>query len=116
MLDLWESLSSPLQQSLVARTNDRTKGLEKRLEERAEKEAKDIESILLELQKSIATELNEPEYRQLELFSDPEREQFERNKDFLRERMLQIPDEIKRETEAIKARFADPQSRMFLWL
>ena len=113
LLELWDSLSSPLQQSLVARTNDRTKGLEKRLEERAEKEASDIETILLELQKSIATELNDPEYRQMELFSDPEREQFERNKDFLRERLSQIPDEIKRETEAIKARFADPQSRMF---
>jgi ERCC4-related helicase len=113
LLELWESLSSSLQQSLVARTNDRTKGLEKRLDERAEKEANDIESILVELKKSIEGELNDPEYRQMELFSDPEREQFERNKDFLRERLSQIPDEIKRETEAIKARFADPQSRMF---
>lgn len=113
LLELWDSLSSSLQQSLVARTNDRTKGLGKRLDERAEKEAKDIESILLELKKSIAAELDDPEYKQLELFSDPEQEQFERNKDFLRERLSQIPDEIKRETEAIKARFADPQSRMF---
>ena len=113
LLELWDSLSSSLQQSLVARTNDRTKGLEKRLDERADKEAKDIESILLELKKSIEAELDDPEYKQLELFSDPEREQFERNKDFLRERLGQIPDEIKRETEAIKARFADPQSRMF---
>jgi hypothetical protein len=112
-LGLWESLAPSLQQALVARTADRTQGLEKRLLERADKEAKDIESILLELKKSIEKELNEPEYKQLDLFSDPERDQFERNKDFLRDRINKIPDEIKRETEAIKGRFADPQSRMF---
>ena len=62
--------------------NERSKGLEKRLLERAEKEAGDIESILRELKRSIEAELGDSEYQQLELFSDPEREQFERNKDF----------------------------------
>jgi hypothetical protein len=65
------------------------------------------------LKRSIEAELDEPEYRQLELFSDPEREQLERNKDFLRDRVKQIPGEILSETEAIRARFADPQARMF---
>jgi len=81
--------------------------------ERSDKEAQDIESILLELKRSIEAELDEPEYRQLELFSDPERDQLERNKDFLRDRVKQIPGEIERETAAIRARFADPQARMF---
>ena len=88
-------------------------GLEKRLLERADKEAGDIESILLELKRAIETELGDSEYQQLELFSDPEREQFERNKDFLKDRVKQIPAEIERETAAIRARFADPQARMF---
>ena len=92
---------------------DRTKGLEKRLLERANNEAQDIESILLELKRAIDVELDVPEYKQLELFSDPEREQFERNKDFLRDRVRQIPGEIERETAAIRARFAEPQARMF---
>ena len=102
-----------LQQVLSARMGDRSKGLEKRLLERADKEAEDIESILLELKRAIETELGDSEYQQLELFSDPEREQFERNKDFLRDRVKQIPGEIERETAAIRARFADPQARMF---
>ena len=59
LLGMWDSVAPPLQQALVARTGDRTKGLEKRLLERAEKEANDIESILLELKKSIEKELNE---------------------------------------------------------
>ncbi len=112
-LKLWGEIAPSLQQALTARMSERSKGLEKRLQERADKEAGDIESILTELKRSIEAELDEPEYRQLELFSDPEREQFERNKDFLRERVRQIPGEIERETAAIRARFADPQARMF---
>jgi superfamily II DNA or RNA helicase len=112
-LKLWGEIAPSLQQALTARMSDRTKGLEKRLQERAAKEAGDIESILSELKRSIEAELEEPEYQQLELFSDPEREQFEWNKDFLRDRVKQIPGEIERETAAIRARFADPQARMF---
>ena len=112
-LKLWGDIAPSLQQVLSARMGDRSRGLEKRLLERADKEAKDIESILLELKRAIETELGDSEYQQLELFSDPEREQFERNKDFLRDRVKQIPGEIERETAAIRARFADPQTRMF---
>ena len=88
-------------------------GLQKKLAERADKEANDIESILTELKKSIEAELNDPEYVQGLLFDDPEKERFERNKDAMRARAKEIPAEIKRETEAIRARFADPQARMF---
>ena len=112
-LKLWKDLAPSLQQALTVRMNERSKGLEKRLLERAEKEAGDIESILLELKRAIEAELGDSEYQQLELFSDPERDQFERNKDFLRDRVKQIPAEIERETAAIRARFADPQARMF---
>ena len=99
--------------SLEARLKDRVSGLEKRLAERADKEASDIEAILTELKKSVEAELNDPQYRQLELFSDPEREQFDRNKDAMRARVREIPDEIKHETAAIRTRFANPQARMF---
>ena len=56
--------SSPrrLAQSLEARMKDRTSGLQKKLGERADKEAEDIEAILLELKKAIDTELDDPEY------------------------------------------------------
>src|ERR1022692_4517833 len=70
-------------------------------------------AILLELKKAIDTELNDPEYQQLSLFDDLEKDQFERNKDFLRARSKAIPAEIERETAAVKARYADPQPRMF---
>ena len=113
LLELWDKFAPALAQSLEARMKDRTSGLQKKLAERAEKEAEDIEAILLELKKAIETELDDPEYQQLALFDDPEKEQFERNKDFLRARSKEIPAEIERETAAIRARFADPQPRMF---
>ena len=113
LLELWDKFAPALAQSLEARMKDRTSGLEKKLAERADKEAEDIKAILLELKKAIDTELDEPEYEQLSLFDDPEKEQFERNRDFLRARSMAIPAEIERETTAIKSRYADPQPRMF---
>jgi hypothetical protein len=92
---------------------DRTGGLQKKLAERAENESIDVRSILLELKNAIDIELDEPEFEQLALFSNPEKEQFERNRDFLRARSAEIPEEIERETAAIVGRFADPQPRMF---
>jgi hypothetical protein len=71
--------------------------------------------ILTELKKSIQNEFDVPEYRQgfLPGMTPPEVEQFDRNVDALRRRLQEIPKEIERETEAIKARFANIQSRMF---
>ena len=113
LLELYPSLASSLASALEARMKDRVDGLHKRLAERADKEARDIESILTELKKSIEAELNDPAYIQPLLFDDPEMERFERNKEAMRARVREIPGEIERETAAIRARFADPQARMF---
>ncbi len=92
---------------------ERTTNLGRWLEERAEKEASDMKTILEELESSIWAELEESEPAQLELFSTPEREQFERNKGALWDRLERIPEEIERETAAIRARYAKPTPRLF---
>jgi hypothetical protein len=100
---------------LEARKNDRTEGLKKLLQDRANKEVSDITAILNELRQAIEGQLDDPYYRgnYLPGFAPAEQEQFERNVDALRGRLTEIPGEIKKETEAIRARFADPQPRMF---
>lgn len=114
LLELWDKFAPALAQSLEARMKDRTSGLQKKLGERAEKEAADIKAILLELKKAIDAELNDLAYQQPTLFDDFEqKDQFERNKESLRDRSKAIPAEIERETAAIKSRYADPQPRMF---
>jgi SNF2 family DNA or RNA helicase len=113
LLELWDRVAPALAQSLEVRMKDRTSGLQKTLGERADKESEDIKAILMELKTAIDAELSQPEYEQMTLFDDPEKEQFERNRDFLRARSKAIPVEIERETAAIKSRYADPQPRMF---
>ena len=113
LLGLYPELAASLATALQARTEDRTAGLQKKLAERADKEAGDIRAILTELKRAIEEELDQPEAVQLTMFDEPEREQFERNKLALQGRLKEIPAEIERETLAIKARYADPQPRMF---
>ena len=115
LLRLWRYIAEPLHQALEARANDRADGLKKLLQDRANKEVSDITAILNELRQAIEGQLNDPYYRENYLpgFAPAEQEQFERNVDALRRRLTEIPGEINKETEGIRARFADPQPRMF---
>jgi hypothetical protein len=112
-VDLWPQMRPSLVQSLEARRKDRITGLEKFLAERADREVMDITAILRELARTIEAELTEPEYQQLELFDRPERDQYDRNLIALRHRLAQIPAEIDQESALIRARFADPEARLF---
>lgn len=111
--ELWPKLKPSLVQALEARMKDRAGGLEKFLAERADKEVVDITVILSDLTRTIEAELAGPEYQQLELFARPEREQYDRNIAALRHRLEQIPAEIEQETTLIRARFANPEARLF---
>ncbi len=110
---LWDALRPALERALEARVRDRTAGVTRLLEQRAAKEARDIESVLQELAQTIEAELDEPQAVQLELFNPPELDQLQRNVHALRARLAQIPGEIEAEKAAIAARYADPQPRMF---
>ncbi len=115
LVELWPNYHEGLLQSLEVRMRERTDGLNKKLQERANKEISDITTILTELKQSIAKELEsyEEEPIQMSLFSDPEIVQVERNIKNLRVRLEQIPIEIGQETSLISARYADPTPRLF---
>ena len=69
---------------------------------------------MLELERAIRGKLEDPSFQQLTFdFSSLEREQFERNADSLRARLEAIPGELEKEIEQIRARFADPDPRLF---
>lgn len=111
---LWPHLAKPVQTALEARGRDRTQSIQRLLAERAEAEIAKIQAIFAELERSIRAELDDP--HQLELFSTytaMEREQARRNHDFLRDRLRQIPSDQEREIQTIRARFSDPQPRLF---
>jgi superfamily II DNA or RNA helicase len=114
LVDIWDNYAASLMQSLEVRQAERTASLEKALQERCRKEVADITAIMNELRQSIVAELTEAEQpQQLSLFSDTEREQYDRNRSSLQIRLDQIPDEIEQETQVIRDRFANPTARLF---
>lgn len=115
LLDIYPQHADSLVKALEARMKDRAEGLQKTLAERRDKEIADITAILNELRQTIEKQLDDPELKQLvfEGWTTEERDQLDRNMNALRTRLQQIPGEIKRETQAVERRFADPQPRMF---
>jgi superfamily II DNA or RNA helicase len=113
---LWPKQRDALLNALEARRVERTKNLEKNLEELAEKEVNKIATVMTELQRSIQLELthkDDPQFS-LDLGGDePGKQQRERDLDALRRRINENPDEIARESEHIRSRFANPSARLF---
>lgn len=109
----WPNHRDALFQALEARMRDRTRNLEEKFEERADKEVADMTSVLEELERTIRDQLHETRQLEFEGWSAPEREQFDRNMDSIRARVERIPEEIQREAESIRGRFAGPTPRLF---
>ncbi len=113
LASLWPSHADALINALDARQRDRMAGLDQLLHERATKEAKDLEAVLAGLRKRILDTIDAFPRSQLELFSDLEREQIERNRHALRVRADVIPSEIAREKQAIQQHYANPVPKLF---
>ena len=115
LVSLHFSLTDPLLGAIEARGRDRLSGVTGLVERRREDETAKITAVLTELRQSILSELDaspDPQLR-IEAFDDDERDQLERNRDFLRARAEAIPAEIDREREALRQRFRDPEARLF---
>ena len=114
--DLWPQHRDALMSALEARRVERTKNLERHLDERAEREVNKLTTILTELQRAIQAELNPRSSPQLALdLGGDELGQQQRERDLaaLRRRLEEIPAEIERESAHIRARFASPSARLF---
>lgn len=109
----WPTIRDPLFTALEARRGDRQESVEKALGVRAEKEAREIEMVLRELEASIRKELHEPEYVQQSLWEPEEVQQLERNRSSLQTRLTEIPGEIEREKANLKARYREPRAHLF---
>jgi superfamily II DNA or RNA helicase len=116
ILEIWPNHWDALMSALEARMKDRTENLESILSRRTEREVEDMTQVLLELERNIKAELKDydrPEQLVFTGWSTTEQEQFRRNVDSIRVRLEQIPDEIVRETAAIRKRYAKPSPRLF---
>lgn len=112
LAELWPQHQDGVTAALKVRMEERTKGLTTKLEERATKEIADMTLVLEELSRSIRSELHKEQPQQLDWLT-PEKEQMERDRESLRLRLTSIPDEIVRESDAIRARYKNPTPRLF---
>jgi len=110
---LWAKVRDQALAALEARMKDRATALDRLLEARAAEEAEKLGAVLRELERSIRAQLDAEPPRQLELWSDAERDQLERNRASLEARLAAIPGEIEAESAAIHRRFASPSPRLF---
>jgi hypothetical protein len=113
LLHLWGQLMPNVDQALQNEMQSREKRLQTDLHARMQKDIAEMTAVLEDLARTIRGELDAPQYQQLDLFSDAEREQYSRNVVALQTRLAQIPEEIVQETAAIRARYANPQARLF---
>lgn len=113
---LWPKYRDMLMNALDARKVERTKNLEKNLDELAEKEVNKLKTVMTELQRAIQAEVDRKDGPQLmlDLGDDSQgKQQRERDLAALRRRLKEIPEEIQRESEHIRSRFANPSARLF---
>ncbi len=112
----WDTVEDPLYRALEARAEDITTSLDRKLAERANSEASAIETVLTELDRDIRAQLKQLENEApliVASLTQEERGQFDRDVEALKRRLGEIPEEVKREQEAIRRRFGAPQFRLF---
>ncbi len=112
-VERWADIHESLDRALEARMKAVSEGLAKRLGERAEKEADDITSTLEELARGIRKELEAEPPEQLDLWQESERQQRNRDREELRQRLERIPTEIAEERALIAKRYAECKPRLF---
>lgn len=112
--ELWSKVEAPLLQALDARMVERTKNLQKFLDDRAEREVANFTAVMGELERSIRETLADKDDAQMQFdWTVEEKQQRERDLGGLRARLAEIPSELKQETEHLRARYRDPQPRLF---
>ena len=112
--ELWGKIEAPLVQTLEARMTERTKNLQKFLDERSEREVANVTAVIQELERSIRETLDAKDDKQMQFdWTDEEKSQRERDIGNLNNRLKELPAELAREIEHLRDRYRDPQPRLF---
>lgn len=112
LLKWYSSNMKKLESATAARLEERRKSVEKQLEQKKERDKKDIDLVLKELETSIQKTLDEvgKERQQFlpgEGWDDEQRQQRELNIDAIQRRLERIPSELKDELQRIDERYSE---------
>lgn len=112
--ELWAKIEMPLTQALESRMTERTKNLQKFLDERSEREVANVTAVMQELERSIRETLDAKDDKQMQFdWTVEEKQQRERDIGSLNNRLKELPAELSREIEHLRSRYRDPQPRLF---
>jgi len=112
--ELWAKIEAPLAQALEARMTERTKNLQKFLDERSEREVANVTAVIQELERSIRETLDAKDDKQMQFdWTVEEKSQRERDIGSLNNRLKELPAELAREIDHLRSRYRDPQPRLF---
>ena len=112
--ELWAKVEGPLLLAIEARMTDRTKNLQKFLDDRSEREVANVTAVMTELERSIHETLADKDDAQMQFdWTVEEKQQRERDLGGLRARLAQIPGELQREIKHLRDRYRDPKPRLF---
>ena len=93
---------------------EKTKNLQKFLNERSEREVANITAVIKELERSIQETLDAKDNKQMQFdWTVEEKSQRERDIGSLNNRLKELPAELAREIEHLRGRYRDPQPRLF---
>ena len=110
----WDRWVERLTNAITARAKERRDSLLRKLDERQDADVGRITAVLTNLETQIRTQLHQPEAEALPLFEMPEeRDQYVADRAAWERRLREIPNEIERETQAIRDRFADVRDYVF---
>lgn len=117
LADSWPKIADSLLEAVHARGEEVARQKNRELEKRLADETKQVRAVLEDLRASIQARLDEiaagQANPQLSLFAAEERAQFDRDRAALQRRLDEIPAEIQRETDALAARYAVRDPRVF---
>jgi len=112
--DEWPRWVERVSNAVTARGRERRESLLRKLDERQDADISRITTVLTNLETQIRNQLRIPEVEQLTLSPPPEaRDQYVADRAAWERRLREIPDEIERETQAIRDRFADIRDYVF---
>ncbi|PJI54059.1 helicase, partial [Methylobacterium radiotolerans] len=113
LAERFEKHTKGIQDAVKARSGDRLQTLRNTLAIREKQELEDIMGVLDDLEKALKAELDSQPPEMPRLLTLPEEEQIKRDRQALADRLKRIPEERRREEEAVRLRHADPAERTF---
>lgn len=115
VIQRWEELEPLLANDMRYRARQLTESLQHTLNRRRDEETRTVNTVFTQLERGLSSALDSPDYVQptLDDFDEPERRQFERDRQAWQSRLDGVGEEKARELTSIENRYASARELVF---